>query len=99
MTTHYYVYYRVAAGGEASLRQAVMRMQAMLRAETGVSGRLLQRRDDPHTWMEIYETVSDAERFETALAVAVAREGLDALLPAGRTLERFVDPVEPDRHA
>lgn len=99
MTTHYYVYYRVAAGDDSRLQSAVVRMQEALRAETGIAGRLLRRRDDPDTWMEIYENVSDAERFEAALAAAAAREGLDALAPSGRVVERFVpvDPLAPDR--
>lgn len=90
MITHYYVYYRVIAVPDARLRAAVDRMQAALRSETGVAGRLLRRRDDPHTWMEIYENVDDAMRFEAALSAAMARTGLDALLPTGRVVERFV---------
>lgn len=90
MTTHYYVYYRVATAQEARLRAAVERMQAALRSETGIAGRLLRRRDDPQTWMEVYENVDDATRFEAALNAAMAHAGLDALLPAGRMIERFV---------
>jgi hypothetical protein len=94
VTTHYYVYYRVDAAQEARLRAVVERMQAALRSETGIAGRLLRRRDDAQTWMEIYENVDDSTRFEVALNAAISHAGLDALLPAGRVVERFV-PIEP----
>jgi Domain of unknown function (DUF4936) len=86
----YYVYYRSAAA-PAAVREAVVAMQASLARATGVHGRLLRRVEDDGTWMEIYETVADPERFERALAVAAADAGLEALLAPGATrhVERF----------
>ena len=47
-------------------------------------GRWMRRRDDPTTYMEVYEDVSDAAAFEEVLE----REG--AKLGVPRRLERFV---------
>jgi hypothetical protein len=49
----------------------------------GIAGRLLRRRDDESTWMEIYDNVADTERFEAELALLVERHGLAAMLAAG----------------
>ena len=94
MPTSYYIYYRAAASDGERLHATVVRMQASLRSATGISGRLLRRRDDPRTWMEIYEDVQDTVQFETALAGAANVCGLNALLESPRVIERFV-PVEP----
>jgi hypothetical protein len=88
-----FVYYRVADAPDAAVRERVGAVQADLLATTGVPGRLLRRRDDPATWMEIYELVSDAGVFEQALDEALARHGFEALLAPGdaRHTERFVN--------
>jgi hypothetical protein len=67
-------------------------MQRALAQETGVAGRLMRRADDPTTWMEVYEAVSDAARFERSLDDAVAKFGLAGLLVGDgrRHVERFV---------
>jgi len=64
------------AGGEEWL-------QRELSGIAGISGRLLRRRDDETTWMEIYENVQDGARFEAELAKLVERHGLAALLVPG----------------
>lgn len=92
MIQSYYIYYRAnAAAGE--VRAAVAAMQAVLARDTGVRGRLLHRRDDATTWMEVYEGVADAARFESALAAAVGQFELRALLAPGaqRHIEHFVE--------
>ena len=68
----------------AELRAAVERLFALLERECGVRGRWMHRRDDPTTYMEVYEDVKDAARFEALLE----REG--AKLGVQRRLERFV---------
>jgi len=90
LSASYYIYYRSAAAAQ-QIRGTVAAMQAALARETGVAGRLLRGVDDPSTWMEIYEDVSDRSEFETELAAAVDRFGLESLLGAGavRHLERF----------
>jgi len=68
----------------AELRVAVERLFALLERECGVRGRWMHRRDDPTTYMEVYEDVKDTARFEALLE----REG--AKLGVQRRLERFV---------
>ena len=68
----------------AELRPAVERLFALLERECGVRGRWMYRRDDAATYMEVYEDVKDAARFEALLE----REG--AKLGVQRRVERFV---------
>lgn len=90
----YYVYYRLRAGmdhAEALVR--ITAMQQALQERTGVAGRLLARRDDDATWMEIYEPVVDPLPFEHALQQAVESADVPALIEPGsaRHMERFVE--------
>lgn len=82
--THYYVYYKVAPGELDALRIAVHRLFEAIEKQCGVRGRWMHRRDDPATYMEVYEDVRDAAAFEAALE----REG--AKLPVQRKRECFV---------
>jgi len=88
----YYIYYRAGAAA-SEVRAAVTAMQAALARDTGVRGRLLHRRDDATTWMEVYEGVTDGPRFERALAAALDEFGVPALLAPGtdRHVEHFVE--------
>ena len=83
MNTSYYIYYRVPPGNAERARFAVEALQRELSAATGVVGRLLRRREDETTWMEIYESVPDGPAFEARLAELVARHGLRSLLAPG----------------
>jgi len=87
-----YVYYTVAAADDVAARSLVRAVQDEVREATGVAGRLLRRRDDPGTWMEVYEGVDDPDAFERVLDAALARHGFASLLPPGgaRHTERFV---------
>jgi hypothetical protein len=66
------------------VRTGVERLFAALERECGVRGRWMHRRDDPTTYMEVYEGVKDEARFESVLE----REGAKLGLP--RRTERFV---------
>ena len=68
----------------AELRAGVERLFAAIERECGVRGRWMHRRDDPTTYMEVYEDVKEEARFEAVLE----REGAKLGLP--RRLERFV---------
>jgi Domain of unknown function (DUF4936) len=68
----------------AELRALVERQFALIERECGVRGRWMHRRDDPATYMEVYEGVKDEAAFERVLE----REG--AKLGVQRRLERFV---------
>lgn len=90
--THYYVWYRVA-GDAGEARRAVDAVMRDVVANAGVSGRMLIRRDDPRTWMEIYENVGDAKRFEEKLDNAVMRHGFARFVEGGkRQVEPFISP-------
>jgi hypothetical protein len=82
---NYYVYYKLPAPGVDEARQAVERMFDRIERDLGVRGRWLRRRDDPATYMEVFEGVADTARFEALLE----REGL--ALGVERRVERFID--------
>jgi hypothetical protein len=88
----FYVYYKVEIARLDDLRRAVKSMFAALESEHGVRGRWLRRRDDPATYMEVYEGVPDARRFEEQLARASERHGVCACIASGssRRTEIFV---------
>jgi hypothetical protein len=86
----YYVYYRVPAENAKRARAAVSALQRQLTSVSGIGGRLLRRRDDETTWMEIYENVADAVRFEATLAELVKHHGLAALLVPGSSRKQEI---------
>ena len=81
---NYYVYYNVNARRGAELRRAVTDLFDLVEKKFGVRGRWMHRRDDPTTYMEVYEGVNDEAAFEAL----IEREG--AKLGLQRKLERFV---------
>ena len=80
---NYYVYYKIESARLAALRALVDRMFQEIETRTGVRGRWMHRRDDPLTYMEVYEGVTDEKAFEALLE----REG--AKLGVARKVERF----------
>jgi hypothetical protein len=81
---NYYVYYKVDRERLAALRAFVHELFQVIEKQTGVRGRWMHRRDDPLTYMEVYEDVKDEQAFEALLE----REG--AKLDVPRKVERFV---------
>jgi hypothetical protein len=82
--TNFYIYYRIDASKLDSLRASVAALLDTIERETGVRGRWMRRRDDPTTYMEVYEGVGDEQAFETLLLREAAGLGLE------RRVERFV---------
>jgi hypothetical protein len=82
--TNYYVYYRVDPAQLGELRVAIERLFGSIERETGVRGRWMHRRDDPTTYMEVYEGVPEDKAFETLLEREASGLGL------ARRVERFV---------
>ena len=68
----------------AELRTGVDRLFALIERECGVRGRWMHRRDDPTTYMEVYEGVKDEGAFERVLERESAKLGVQ------RRTERFV---------
>ncbi|HEY8069556.1 MAG TPA: DUF4936 family protein [Burkholderiales bacterium] len=81
--TNYYVYYRVDAANVDAVRLSVEELFKVIERQTGVRGRWMHRRDDPLTYMEVYEEVKDERAFEAALERESAKFGLE------RKIERF----------
>lgn len=91
---HYYVYYRVRSDvGHEDAEATVRAMQAALERRTGIAGRLMERRDDAVTWMEVYEGVADPDAFEAALRIEANAHRLASIVEPGfaRHTERFVE--------
>ena len=81
---NYYVYYKVDPRQLDGLRAAVESLFKAVERECGVRGRWMHRRDDPNTYMEVYEGVGDEAAFEALLERAAAGLGVQ------RRVERFV---------
>lgn len=75
MALSLYIYYRVD-GNFLPIQQQANLLLAEIQQKTGITGRLLRRRDDAHTWMEIYEPISDAAAFGKALQTTMAAQPL-----------------------
>ena len=65
---NYYVYYKIDPAQAVALRRSVERLFGRIEKEFGVRGRWMRRRDDPSTYMEVYEGVNDEQAFEALLA-------------------------------
>ena len=81
---NYYVYYKIPPERVAELRAAIEKLFTLIEKQSGVRGRWMHRRDDPATYMEVYEGVADEHAFEAL----IEREG--AKLGLARRVERFV---------
>jgi hypothetical protein len=81
---NYYVYYKVSAERLDEVRGQVESLFSAIEEKTGVRGRWMRRRDDPTTYMEVYEGIEDERGFEALLE----REG--GKLGLARKVERFV---------
>lgn len=81
---NYYVYYKISPDQVAQMRPSVHALFDAVEMNCGVRGRWMHRRDDPSTYMEVYENVQDEAAFEALLE----REG--AKLGVRRHVERFV---------
>ncbi len=94
---HYFVWYRVTCdtiGETRAARAAVDAVLADVARVTGIRGRLLVRRGQPDTWMEIHERVTESADFERELAAAVQRHDLARhIADSGRHVEAFVDVI------
>ena len=71
----------------AELRAGVERLFAAIERECGVRGRWMHRRDDPTTYMEVYEGVRDGPAFEALMRSEEARFGVPRRLEIFSPLE------------
>lgn len=81
---NYYVYYKLSPDGVGAARQAVRSVFGAVEKAFGVRGRWLRRRDDPSTYMEVYEGVQDEAAFEALIEREGARFGVPRVVEAFR---------------
>jgi len=81
---NYYIYYKVSPEKAEGLRPGVEALFSLVEKQCGVRGRWMRRRDDPATYMEVYEGVADERAFEALIEREGAKLGLE------RRVERFV---------
>ena len=86
---NYYVYYKVVPEQVEGFRLSIHKLFDLVEEQHGIRGRWMRRRDDPSTYMEVYEGVKDEADFEALLE----REG--AKLGVPRKLERFISAETP----
>jgi hypothetical protein len=81
---NYYIYYKIPAERTGQVRPMVEELFSVVEKQLGVRGRWMRRRDDPATYMEVYEGVADERAFEALIEREGAKLGLE------RRVERFV---------
>ena len=87
----YCVWYRVKDADDREAETVVRALQARLGCRTGVTGRLLKKRDAPNTWMELYEGVRDVKAFERQLQALTDQFDVDMFLADSRHIECFIE--------
>ena len=86
---NYYVYYKIESARLRQFWPLVQQIFLEIEEQTGIRGRWMRRRDDPTTYMEVYEDVKDETAFEALL------EGASARLGVPRKVERFISAETP----
>lgn len=84
---NYYVYYKLTAEQVASARSLVNELFEKAKQQFDVHGRWMRRRDDPTTYMEVYEGVRDGAAFEALMRSEEARFGVPRRLEIFSPLE------------
>ena len=87
----YCVWYRVKDADDREVETVIRTLQARLGCRTGIVGRLLKKRDSPHTWMELYEGVDDVAAFEQHLQALTDQFDVDMFMADSRHVECFID--------
>jgi len=86
---NYYVYYKLAPDRVEAARALVNELFEIVQERCGVRGRWMRRRDDPSTYMEVYEGVRDAAAFEAVMKSEGPR------VAPNRRLELFISAEKP----
>ena len=91
--TNYYIYYRIDPKRLDEIGFAVKEIFKAVKNETGIQGKWLRRRDEPTTYMEVYEGVKD----DRALEALLEREGRRFALPRRREVFVAAEPPAGNR--
>ena len=94
---HYYIYYQVYAD-DAETELQVRSLLSKLACRCGVHGYLLKRRDDPLTWMEVYESIQDGNAFELQINRIVAELDVSMFINGKRVIECFTGNIATAVH-
>ncbi|MHB1677334.1 MAG: DUF4936 family protein [Sulfuriferula sp.] len=94
---HYYVYYRVYTD-DAETELQIRSMQARLGCRCGVYGYLLKRREDPLTWMEVYESIANGATFERHMNHALSESDATMFINGNRVTECFLSSNTASTH-
>jgi len=86
---NYYVYYKIDPQKVEEMRPKVQALFSRLERDCGVKGRWMRRRDDPSTYMEVYEEVKDSAGFDAAMSRA------SLFFAEERRVERFISAGRP----
>ena len=90
---NYYVYYKIEPARLRQLWPLVQQLFLEIEKQTGIRGRWMRRRDDPTTYMEVFEGIRDEAAFEALLESE--GEKLGAQLNLRRKVERFISAETP----
>ena len=86
---NYYVYYKLSPEVVGDMRVKVHALFSLVEEQFGVRGRWMRRRDDPATYMEVYEGIRDERAFDALL------ERVGATFGVSRKVERFISAETP----
>jgi hypothetical protein len=85
----YFIWYRVNRD-DHDTETVIHGMMSRLACRSGVTGKLLKKRDQPGLWMEVYDEVGDAEPFERLLRQAVDEFDVEMFIDGPRCTECFI---------
>ena len=88
---NYYVYYKLSPESVADMRAKVRALFALVEEQFGIRGRWMRRRDDPATYMEVYEGIEDERAFDALL------ERVGATMKTSRRVDSFRRKHLPER--
>jgi hypothetical protein len=90
---NYYIYYKATPAQVEQLRPRVQDLFSKAKLRFGVSARWMRRRDDPATYMEVYEGVTEDSDTQAAFEALLERES--AGFGVARKVERFISAETP----
>jgi hypothetical protein len=86
----YYIWYQVTSD-DRDTETTIRGMMARLCCRSGCPGRLLKKHGEPGLWMEVYEGITDPDRFTRLLAQVVDEYDIEMFIDGPRHTECFID--------